>query len=231
MPPKVVLPRVKLVKINGDQDLFDAFDLRDSEISSFYATSLGDNVTIDLSSFPDQIANFSLSYFEWTQKPVQPRHFKDLTYLDLQSTGIYGTLGEYLRLPNLRYLGLTDVQFQKPENTGAQDHGLSMLFSDTQFLQGSPLLETIDLGSQEIDEKLIEGLRTCTVLKNFTLSRCILDRFVSQFLEHLENGELVPSLDRLEIWYSWPTNVDIIFEEFSRRLMTKRPNIWIWNSN
>jgi hypothetical protein len=228
-PPKIVLPKVEWVDIKGNQNLFDALDLRGSRIHSFQATALPGTVKINLSSFRDKLAEISLSSFEWTQKPTRPRHFKDLTYLNLESTRIHGTLGEYLHLPKLRYLGLAKVSFKRSGDTGVQNYSWTRLFSDERFLQGSPLLDTIDLSNQDLDENIVKGLNPCTVLKTFTLSHCNLDSFVSPFLEHLENSELVPSLDTLDIWGSWPTDIDITFEGFSERFMAKRPNVHLSN--
>jgi hypothetical protein len=225
MPPKIVLPNARSIKISGGRNLVDVFDLRDSEISIFKATTMDDNVTIDLSSFHDQIAKISLSKFEWTEKPVRPRHFNDLMCLNLKAMRIHGTLGEYLRLPNLRSLGLSGVKFRQLENTGAQGHSWSLLFSDTQFIQGSPFLETIYLSNQELDESFVEGLRSCTSLKTFILLGCDLDRFVFPFLKHLNNGELVPSLDTIRVSEFWRMNLTMSLEEFSERVVAKRPNV------
>jgi hypothetical protein len=225
MPPKIVLPKLGWVEMRGDQGLFDAFDLRDSGIYSFQASSSDEYITIDLSSFREQIAEISLSYFEWTGRPVRPRHFKNLTYLNLESTRIHGTLGEYLYLPSLRFLRLLDVELKGPGNTGVQNHEWSMLFSDTQLLQGSPLLETIEISGQDIDENFVEGLKSCKVLKTLKLSQCDFDRFISPFLECLESSELVQSLDTLEISYPWSTNADMTLEEFGQCFMARRPNV------
>jgi hypothetical protein len=225
MPPKIALPEVGWVEITGDQGLFDAFDLRNSGICSFRGASSGDNVTIDISYFRDQTTEVSLEFFELNQKPVQPRHFKDLTLLNLESTRIHGTLGEYLLIPSLKFLVLAEVEFKKPENTGPENHNWTRRFSDTRFLQGSPLLEAIEMSSLDIEEYFIEGLKSCTALKTLELSQCDLDRFISPFLECLESSELVPSLNTFEIHHPWSTNADMTFEEFGRRFIARRPNV------
>jgi hypothetical protein len=189
---------------------------------------LGDgdpSVEINLSSFPDQITKISLLFVEWNQKPIQTYHFRDLIELNLDLMSISGTLGEYLSAPNLKHLVISMVTFKELEHSGVQDHDRTQLFSDTKFLQGTPMLETIRFEHGAIDEKFVEGLVSCTLLKTLTLFYCDLSRFVSPFVERLESSQLVSSLDTLVISKSWKRNPGMTFEQFRQHLMAKRPNV------
>jgi hypothetical protein len=181
-------------------------------------------VQFNLSSFPDQMMELSLTRFEWVMMPIRPRSFRHLTKLNLNSTYIEGALGEYLDLPNLKSLNLCGVAFKGPVYINIQDRNWTRLFSDTRFLRSAPLLEIIELRAQDIDENFVDGLETCTLLKTLYLYNCGISPFVSPFLERLQNNEFVPSLEAFAIT-SCPTNPNITFEEFAQRFMIQRPNI------
>jgi hypothetical protein len=226
--PKIALPKIKRVNISGNQDIFDAFDFRGSGALIFHGAPWDERdrtVEINLSSFPDQITKISLVYVEWNQKPIHPYRFQDLLKLELNWMNISGTLGEYLHAPNLKHLIISMVTFKELEGTGVQDRKRTGLFSDTKFLQGTPMLETITFEREAIDEKFVEGLGSCTLLKSLTLLRCDLSHFVSPFLERLESGEVVSSLDTVVISKSWEFDPGMTFEEFRQYFMVKRPNV------
>jgi hypothetical protein len=225
MPPKITLPKIKEVDIQGNQNLFDAFDFRDNRALIFHGSrDRNPKVNIDLSYFPDQIIEISLSSVEWGQKPFEPRHFRDLKKLSLDLVHIHGTLGEHLSAPNLKQLALSMVFFYE------LDGQRSPVFSDTKFLQATPKLATIKLEHGSIDENFVEGLKSCTLLRTLTISHCEVSHFVLPFLEHLESSGLVPSLGTLEI-LNQNTCRYMTFEEFGWRFMTKRPNTVLSNYN
>jgi hypothetical protein len=180
-------------------------------------------VEINLSYFSDQTTSISLTSFIWNQKLAQPYHFRHLIELNLEMTKIHGTLGEYLSAPSLKHLRLSLVSFQRPGST--QFHDRTSLFSDTKFLQGTPVLETIKLHFEDIDEEFIKGLESCITLKSLALYCCNISRFVSPFLECLESSKMVPSLDTLFISKSFRNGQGMTFEEFRRRFMINRPNV------
>jgi hypothetical protein len=225
MPPKITLPKIKQVDIQGNQNLFDAFDFRYNRALIFHG-SYDDRprVNIDFSYFPDQIIEISLSFVEWGQKPFEPRDFRDLKKLSLERVHIHGTLGEHLTAPNLKQLTVSRVFFYELEGQS------SPVFSDTKFLQATPMLEMIKLEHGSIDENFVEGLKSCTLLRTLTISHCEVSRFVLPFLEHLESSGLVPSLGTLEI-LNQNTCRYMSFEEFGWQFMTKRPNTVLSNYN
>jgi hypothetical protein len=215
------------VNIRGNQNLFGAFDFRDSGALIFRGAPPDgddDEIEFDLSYFPDQTTEISLTSFEWNQKPIRPRQLQNLIELNLEETNINGTLGEYLSAPNLRHLSLSIMTFKEPESTKAQTRNLTRVFSDTKFLQGTPALETIKFEYGVIDENFVEALKSCTLLKSLTL-HCNISRFVSPFLECLEGKQLVPSLGTLSISKSCLADTGMTFEEFRQRFMAKRPNV------
>jgi hypothetical protein len=221
--PPISLPKIKRLDIRGDQDIFDAFDLRASGALIFHGASVDEFPEVNISSFPDQIIELSLNCFEWSQKPIQPRRFPNLTYLRLGYMNMHGTLGEYVSLPNLKHLILEEFGSKKINGYGPP------LFSDARFLQGTPALETVYLSYQEIDEKFVEGLKSCTLLQSFTLEQCDLSQFVSPFLECLQSSEFVPFLDTLNIRERRIPKPNMTFEEFRRLFMARRPNVALSN--
>jgi hypothetical protein len=228
MQPKIVLPKIKQVNIRGNQDLFDAFDFRGGGALIFHGAHFdiaSSTVEINLSSFPDQITKISLVYVEWNQRPIQPYHFQDLIELNLELMNISGTLGEYLSAPNLKHLTISIVTFKGLDGIGVQGCDRTRLFSDKKFLQGTPVLETIKFQYGAIDENLVEGLRSCTLLKTLILFGCDLSRFISPFLKRLESSELVPSLDTLIISRPWEPDPGMTSEQFRQHFMAKRPNV------
>jgi hypothetical protein len=224
--PPISLPKIKRLDIRGDQDMFDSFDLRASGALIFHGASVDEIPEVNISSFPDQIRELSLNCVEWSQKPIQSRHFPNLTYLRLGYMGMHGTLGEYVSLPNLKHLILEEVMFKKRENINSYK---PPLFSDARFLQGTPALEAVYLNYQKIDEKFVEGLKSCTLLKSLTLEQCDLSRFVPPFLECLQSSEFVPFLGALNMIEHRIPNPDMTFEEFRRLFMARRPNVALSN--
>jgi hypothetical protein len=232
MPPKIVLPKIKRVYIQGDQNVFDAFDFRDSGALIFRGAALNNDASsgkIDLSYFPDQTTSISLTSFEWNQKPAQPRYFQHLIELDLNMTSIHGTLGEYLSALNLKHLRLSMVLFKRLEST--RYYEWTPLFADTRLLKGTPVLETFELQHGIIDENFVEGLESCIALKGLTLFCCDLSRFVSPFLERLESGMLVPSLDTFSISEPRGMNPNPAFEKLIRYFMAKRADVHLYIRN
>jgi hypothetical protein len=214
------------VEIQGDQNIFDAFDFKDSGTIIFRGVSLSNgivDVDINPSTLPEQTREIHLKGVEWRQKPIQPHDFPDLIELNLDMVDIDGTLGEYLSAPNLKHLHLNTIIFNQPDNTQSLDW--TPLFSDTKFLQGAPVLETIKLEYQDINENFVKCLESCILLKSLALYCCDLSRFVSPFLERLESSELGSSLDTLIISNSWDPDPGMPFGQFRQRLMAKRPNV------
>jgi hypothetical protein len=205
--------------------MFDALDFRKSGIFIFNGIAPDiHRVQFNPSSFPDWLINLSLTRFEWIVMPIRPRSLRHLTKLNLDSTYIEGTLGEYLDLPNLKSLTLWEVTFKGPVCINIQDRNWTRLFSDTRFLRSAPLLEIIELRGQDIDENFADGLEACTLLKTLYLYDCEVSPFISPFLEQLQSNEFVPSLEAFSIT-SWPINPTITFEDFAQRFVTQRPNI------
>lgn len=235
MSRKITLPNLTWVEITGNQNTFDAFEFRDNGSLEFRGRCVGDGgVNMELSPLPDQMIELSLSCVNWAHKPHQPHIFADLTVLELEYMYIHGTLGDYLKLPSLKDLTLKDIAFIPPESndnnledddSDLEDDGPDQLFSDTRFLQGAPGLESITLDTLSIDENLVQGLESCTLLKTLSLKYCYFSRFVPRFLEHLQSNEFVPVLDALSIVGSWANNPDMSFEEFRWRFAAKRPNV------
>jgi hypothetical protein len=223
---KISLPKIRFINLFGNQNLFDTFDFGDTRGFQFAGTALGTNkVDIDLSFLPAQTDHISLVGVKWTQRPVQPYKFVDLTGIVLVSIYIRGTLGDRLVLPNLKHLTLTDIRFAASRSVGSGITRVNTLFSDKIFLQASPVLETIVLERITIGDGFIEGLKSCTILKSLSLNQCDLQPFVTLFLESAQNSKFVPCLDTLRIIHVRPKALGMTFEEFRLQFAAKRPNV------
>jgi hypothetical protein len=221
--PKIVLARNGWVDLIGNQNLFDAFDVRDSGALEFEGLDQGKSfVNVKVSSLPHQMTVLALQSVEWTRRPTQPHKFLALTVLGLGSMRIDGVLGNYLKLPSLKHLVLEDLAFVALEGASSDS---TRLFSDKIFLQESPLLETISIDKMSMGDDFLEGLKSCTLLKNLTLEQCTIDRFIPPFLECLQESELFPCLDIISIINSWSSNLSMSSEEFRSQFAAKRPKV------
>jgi hypothetical protein len=227
---KVVLPKFKRVEIIGNQNLFDALDFRDSGALEFEGCySDEDHINFDLSCLPDQTIGITLLVFKWIQKPIRPRSFEDLTYLNLHMVVIDGTIGEYINAPNLKHLILRTISTRKSESFLFENRSWTRVLCDARFLEGAPLLETIRLALGDIDERVVKGLKSCTLLKNLAIEQCDISHFVLPLLESLQSNNLLPSLEIFNIKDSWSKDLDMTFEEFRQRFMVQRPNVVLSN--
>jgi hypothetical protein len=228
----IVLPKFKRLSMTGDQDSFDALDFRDSGALKFhgsYSEADDYHIIIDILSLPEGVMGISLYRFEWSQKPARPRRFEDLTHLQLESMLVDGMLGEYISAPNLKHLVLIGNVSSEPESLLVENRRWNRVLCDTRFLQATPLLETIKLMRGHIDKRAVEGLKSCTLLKTLAIEQCDISHFVLPLLDSSQSNRLLPSLEIFDIKNSWPTDLDMTFEEFRQRFMVHRPNVVLSN--
>jgi hypothetical protein len=220
--PKITLPNLEWISIFGNQYLFDAFDFRDNEALDFKAGAWQETLaSIQLSCLPVQTTSISLSNFKWTQKPIQPHRFVELTDLDLEKVGIRGTLGDHLVLPNLKHPNLVKVFFKELKDNKL----VNQPFSDKAFLEGAPMLETIALSGMPIGDSFIEGLKSCASLRHLHLEQCKTDLLAIGLQDYLLDNELLPSLETLKIINSWPDKDYMYFDILRWCFPKKRPDV------
>ncbi|PVG01807.1 hypothetical protein CPB86DRAFT_58311 [Serendipita vermifera] len=220
-------PKVRLI---GNQKFLYAFDFRNCESLELHGQNLDEDETpVDVAPtcFPERALRLYLWNMILVRTLIRPQTFVALRHLDLWYTNIQGRLGDYFTLPELRALSLGRVRFLSSAGGPLPSVHLARLFSDNIFLQRSPKLESISLEEMSIDSSFIEGLRYCRKLNWLSLFDCDIDDFIPPLLEALENNNPLPSLDFIEIDYSWSPVLNISFEEFRERVWATKDEVGV----
>ncbi|PVG01800.1 hypothetical protein CPB86DRAFT_58230 [Serendipita vermifera] len=225
--PKIQLPYLKSLVLDGDYGVFDAFDLRDSGMEELTYSSRYREYISPI-SLPIQLRSLILSSVDFVSKPPQPHPLVHLTTLEFGCTTLEYPLQEYIALPKLKHLDIYNVLFEPVEDEENPNNAVSN--SNQSFLRVLPELETISIKQMTLDGSTVEVLQFCPRLKSLTLEECDADFFFRSFLSCLYRKDIFRSLDTFGIILSWPWKY-MTFEEFVELCTARRPGIDIsWDN-
>ncbi|PVG01802.1 hypothetical protein CPB86DRAFT_794798 [Serendipita vermifera] len=217
---KLRLPRLNSLCIDGSQQIFDAFDLRDSGI---YELSFDGNVgsSIDPTSLPIELEILHLQSIFFTTRPSQPHPLGSLTILKFGDTVIEHPLQEYLTLSTLEHLEIWNIRFLPSGYPASPDN------SDLVFLGELPKLETISVKYAKIGSGFAAVLQSCQYLESIIVDECKASPFIGSFPGYLADAKAFPSLDTLCINGPWPWGLDMGMGGFASLCKAQRPNLEI----
>jgi hypothetical protein len=225
---KIRLPGIKSLFIEGGQNIFDAFDLKDSKMDKLVYTDEGDGY-ITPASLPRQLDFLLLESVHFIQRPSQPHLLAHLTTLQLGSTTLEHPLQDYIAFPNLQHLEVWNVHFDPPEDNVNQntEEDSTLSNSEQTFLRDIPKLMTILIRFMKIDSGLISLLQSCSQLESMTIEVCHAETFIPRFLDSLDHRDSFPSLNTFRITRSWPQQSNLSHNDFVTHCAAKRPDITI----
>jgi hypothetical protein len=225
---KIRLPRIKSLRIEGSQTIFDAFDLKDSEMDSLVYTDEEDGYILP-ASLPRQLDFLLLQSVYFIQRPNQPHLLAHLTSLQFGSTTLEHPLQDYIAFPNLQHLEVWSVRFDTSEDD--ENHNTEEDFtpsnSEQTFLREVPKLMTISIRLMKIGSSLIRLLQSCSQLESMTIEDCNAETFIPSFLDSLDHKDSFPSLETFCIIRSWSQRPKFSHKKFVTRCAAKRPDITI----
>ncbi|PVG01794.1 hypothetical protein CPB86DRAFT_870858 [Serendipita vermifera] len=234
-------------------DRNDEYDYMDfSEVVTICSWPGGTSTTpIALTKLSLAFVNFKFSNIA-TGKPYDLPYLK---ILRLERLEVEGPLQKYLVMPSLQRLELLNVNFSPGDDNEWREYKGSVydpvLHTDILLSEDFLNLETLHLSGMETDDELVVKLsgmetddeldseisgkgaaggldiklRPCPKLKTLRVCSLSLETFIPSFIESLAETGSFPSLKKLELDDSWPTELDMSYEEFVEHCFRVRPDM------
>lgn len=216
--PKLRPSRLKSLRIEGSQQIFDVFDLKDSEV---YQLAFDGDVaeSIDPTSLPSGLEFLELQSVLFTSRPSHPHPLASLTTLKFGDATLEHPLQDYITLSTVEHLEIWSIRFLPSEDHTSWEN------PEPVFLGELPKLETISIQYAKIGSGLAAVLRSCQYLKSITVEECEANSFIESFPGHLADAKAFPSLETFCIIGPWPWSLGMSMGKFISFCKAQRPNL------
>jgi hypothetical protein len=232
----ISIPSIRKWELETTVDLFASLDLSAADSVSFFC--MGYSTKPLFSPIPNQLTELQLSLviLRLDSLPSGQRHFlPSLTSLSLSEVIFIGPVRKFFHCPKLeklRYVASTEGVEGPTTLEGFKRLYMAPIeeILDEIFFRDTPSLSSIFLHATALSDDLKASLGSCPVLRSLEILDCPLEKFIQPFLENLQDTKYFPSLQRLCIDDSWPTEFDMSYDEFAVRCRSARPGICVFSS-
>jgi hypothetical protein len=232
----IPFPTIREWRLEAGVDLFDSLNLNAADSVSFFCMDYEKHRFF--APIPTQLTTLVITCVVFTSESLSSgqRHILPcLTSLSLEEVAFVGHIRKFFHCPkleNLRYIAAPDGLDDNPIVEGNQSHYMALIEQalDEAFFRETPALVSISLQGATLGDGLKPTLASCPVLRSLEILDCYVEKLIQPFLENLQDMKYFPSLEKLCIDDSWPTNLDISYDEFAARCRSERPGICVFSS-
>ncbi|PVF93776.1 hypothetical protein CPB86DRAFT_818513 [Serendipita vermifera] len=207
-----------------------AFNLNELETLNVWCQS-NSGEHLRLNNLSTRLTALTLKKFRLTSDQVskqKARSLPNLVTLRLIGMTLEGPLRNYLELPKLSHIEMDGVEFfglnGNPESDEDEEYR-PILLSDMLLSPKPSSLESIALINISIDKSFIQELRSYPNLRALAFKGGNLDDLFQTFFSNLDpNTGFFPALREIEMEVTWPSSIDMSYEEFADYCASRSPH-------
>jgi hypothetical protein len=224
------LPNVKSCHLSYNPRLISVFNLSGVENFQFNGISSWNKDptknTVITTPPPKQTSQMVLRSSVINFKPQftnPPYCMPNLTYLELQSIGLYQPLEQYLDLPKLKSFTLSNVHYDPLDN----ERGSILPIICELFFRKTPELEALRINNTWMGNSLVCSLQDCAFLKVLEFNCCFIGGLPDLLLKNISNKSCFSSLKELYLSRSWSPSRGVDYTKFISHIKEERPEMII----